>query len=141
MKITGNLFRRRYYDLRFSWGLLGPSLGIGNFVLIAYNFTDLKQIPFEYFAVFFVIFMVATMSLLGSFLRKYQMPTDFKLQYERNVEQVKTDLSQLEAINAVFKHLGSKFGQEYEEIVQQTNARIDYLKNVLKDQKYDFTKS
>ncbi len=140
MKFTGNLFRRRYYDMRFSWGLVGPLIGVGNFVLIVYNFTSLKDIPFEVFAIIFAVIIISVMSFLGLFLRRYQMPTDFKLQYEKNVEQVRTDLSQLLAIRAVFNHLGSKFLESYKDDLEQIDGRIAYLKNVLKDQKYNFDK-
>lgn len=141
VKITPNLFRRRYYDLRFSWGLVGPLLGIGNFALIAYNFTSLKEIPFEVFAIIFATIMVCTMSFVGLFLRRYQMPTDFKLQYERNVEQVRTDLAQLEAMNGIFTHLGHHFDENYKPMIKKTQERINYLKNVLNDQRYDFIKT
>lgn len=112
---------------------------MGNFLLIAYNFTNLKDLPFEVFMVIFILAVVSAMSFFGLFLRRYQLPTDFKLQYERNVEQVKTDLVQLQGIQRIFSHLGSKFVKDFQKDVNLLDERIKYLKDVLNDQNYDFT--
>lgn len=137
-----NELRRRFTDIKFGYNLIGPVIAYSNFSLIAYNFTDLKEwIPFEIFVILFAVGLAAFLAFAGMMFRKYQLPTDFRLQYERNVELVESQLAILEGI---FEILNAEpiHSQRKHENTQVVKDRIDYLKRVIQAQKkYDKRKS
>lgn len=133
--------RRRYVDITFGYSIVGPLIAYSNFSLIAYNFTDLKNIlPFELFIPLFLVGLGIILSFAGLVFRKYHLPTSFKMQYERNIEQVRTDYFQLLGIHAIFEHLGHAFNKKYESTIKLVRQRIEYLESVLEHQKYDVGK-
>ena len=77
--------KRHYADFRTGLPIIAPLLSISNFILLAYNFTALKDmVSIEIFGVGFAIIFVTSMVLIGNFYRKKQQPIDFGLQFERN---------------------------------------------------------
>jgi len=133
--------RRRYVDITFGYAIVGPLIAYSNFSLIAYNFTDLKDIlPFELFIPLFLVGLGIILSFAGLVFRKYHLPTSFKMQYERNIEQVRTDYFQLLGIYSIFSHLGHPFSEKYPEVLSVVKTRLEYLAKVLKEQKYDVGK-
>ncbi len=136
-----NEVRRRFTDIKFGYSLIGPIIVYANFSLIAYNFTDLKEwIPFGIFVVFFAIGLATVLAFAGLVFRKYQLPTDFRLQYERNVEFVKSQLAILEGIREILDT--ESVHSQRKENTKIVTDRIDYLRRVVKAQiKYDQRKS
>lgn len=99
------------------------------------------MVPFEIFVVFFAVGLAIILAFAGMVFRKYQLPTDFRLQYERNVEFVKSQLAILEGINEILQSepVYSQKGKENSQIVRD---RIDYLRRVVQAQKkYDQRKA
>lgn len=118
--------------MRYAYVFIAPIIAYSNFVLIAYNFTDLKEaIRFEIFTVFFTLGLIAVIAFAGMILRKNQMPTDFKLQYERNQEMMKTHLAILEGVLEL-----SGNNSPNHEALKKIQTRINYLKKVLNQQNY-----
>lgn len=80
------LVKRRFFDFRYGFPFLSPLIGVSNFVLIAYNFTMLQVIPFEVFVILFCLVFGSGVVFIGAMMRKKQLPTDYKMQYEQSIE-------------------------------------------------------
>ena len=116
--------KRRYYDLRQAWGLVAPLFAFTNFILIAYNFTGLKDLlPVEYFVIFFTSGTVVIFFLIGKIFRKKQLTTDLNLSYEQAGEAAKTSRIQLETYKLILQKLNSSIPNELEN-------RIEYLRKI-----------
>ena len=116
--------KKRFLELRLGLPLIAPLLSFSNFILIAYNFTDLKQLPFPIFAILFAVGVLAILILVGHYFRNIQQPTDFKLMYERNLEHVKTMLVILEVLDSglgVFRK---------PELKRKLDERIEYHRTI-----------
>jgi len=137
-----NEIRRRFTDIKFGYSLIGPLIAYSNFSLIAYNFTALKDlVPFGIFVIFFAVGLAVILAFAGMVFRKYQLPTDFRLQYERNVELVESQLAILEGIFEILNAVPVHDPRENRNS-QVVKDRIDYLKRVIQAQKkYDKRKS
>ncbi len=123
-----SFFKRKFYDMRYAYGLVAPIIAYSNFALIAYNFTDLKDIPFEIFAPIFSVGLVTILTMAGMVLRKKQLPTDFKLQYERNIELVRTQLVILKAIRDLNSN---KFSDK--NTMNMIEQRVRYLEDLVQN--------
>lgn len=116
--------KRRYYDIRQAWGLVSPIFAFVNFLLIAYNFTKLRDvISIEYFSVIFSIGVGLCLLIIGRTYRKKQLPTDQNLIYERSTQNATTSRLQLEACKILLEKSNTSVPRELEE-------RIQYLKNI-----------
>lgn len=116
--------KRRYYDLRQAWSLVAPLFAFTNFILIAYNFTGLKDLlPVEYFVIFFTVGTVVIFFLIGKTFRKKQLTTDLNLAYEQAAEAAKTSRIQLETYKLILQKLNSPIPPELEN-------RIEYLRKI-----------
>lgn len=82
--------KRRYADLRWGASQIGFVIGVSNFILLVYNFTDLKQLPFELFAPLMGIILVVVYSFAGKIFRTKQMRVDHDLGFEQNPQMAKT---------------------------------------------------
>ncbi len=116
--------KKRFLELRLGLPLIAPLLAFSNFVLIAYNFTDLKLLPFPIFTILFAVGVIIILILVGHYFRKIQQPTDFKLMYERNLEFVKTILVILEVLKTS-KPLSTK-----PELKVRLDERIEYHRKI-----------
>jgi len=83
--------KRRYADLRFGYAQIGLVIGLANFLLLAYNFTNAKEL------VSFPIFILVTASIFGAALiiighqfRNRQMGVDHDLGFEKAPLNAKT---------------------------------------------------
>ena len=82
--------RRRYHDVRAGMVTISPVVAISNFLLIAYNFSVIKDmIPFELFTVLFVVGSIVTFMIIGGLFRKNQYKIDNAIQFENNPELVR----------------------------------------------------
>ncbi len=116
--------KRRYYDLRQGWTILAPLFAYSNFVLIIYNFTELKDfLSQEYFIIFFTIGAGIILLVMGKTFRKKQLSTDLNLAYERSTQYAKTERIQLEVTKKILEKLD-------EPISQELNDRIEYLQRI-----------
>lgn len=116
--------KRRYYDIRQAWGLVSPIFAFVNFLLIAYNFTKLKDvISIEYFSIIFTIGIGLGLLVIGRTYRKKQLPTDQNLIYERSTQNATTSRLQLEACKILLEKFNAQVPNELED-------RIQYLKNI-----------
>jgi len=115
--------KRNYSDFRIGLPIIAPLLAISNFVLLAYNFTDLKDMmPIEIFGIIFATGFVSLMVLMGKVFRKKQQSTDFDLQFERARKHAMIYRIILEA------QLRSFLSTDKQAIeIQET---IDYLKSI-----------
>jgi len=110
--------QKSYFDLRLGMPIFFPFLSMSNFLLIAYNFTGLKDVMgFELFAVLLAVTMVLTLVIIGRTFRKVQLATESDLGYERQKQSAKTQRVILENL------LSSKHNDELVE-------RIAYLKKI-----------
>lgn len=83
--------KRRYADLRFAINVVAPVLSYSNFVLLAYNFSDMKDmLPFEIFVPLFTGGLVGILLIIGLTFRKKQLETDITLQYEQSIPAVRS---------------------------------------------------
>ena len=113
--------KRRYSDFRFGLPLVLPIFSFGNFAILAYNFTALKNfLGFEIFTVLLASFLVVTISLVGKLFRKIQLSTDHDLVYEQQRQFAKTQRIILECLqpNALFSD---------QHMIEE---RIQYLKKI-----------
>lgn len=118
------LIKRRYYDIRQAWSLIAPIFGYANFVLLFYNFTDLKKlIEFNIFIPIFTIGMGILFVFIGRAYRKKQMSTDMDLSYERGSQGARTARIMLEFQRDVMKQLKMTVPQELID-------RIEYLHKI-----------
>ena len=80
--------KKNYAEFRIGLPIIAPLLAISNFILLAYNFTALKDvISIELFAIIFVAVFVGSMVLLGKTFRNKQQPTDITMSFERHKKQ------------------------------------------------------
>lgn len=116
--------KRRYFDGRIGYTLIAPLFAVNNFVLIAYNFTDLKNIiPFDFFVLFFILSSVVVLVFLGNTFRNKQLSIDVDLSYEKSPQQATTNRIILEQIQKI------QF-QNNLVISKELKDRIDYLRNI-----------
>lgn len=120
--------KRRYTDIRYAIGILAPIFAYTNFILLAYNFTELKNIlPFYLFAPMFSIGMIILLVYVGLLFRKKQQATDITLAYERSVEGNRTARISMEHIMELGEKLGVKPTQEYID-------RVAYLRKIEREE-------
>ena len=116
--------KRRYVDIRMAATLVSPIIAFGNFLLLAYNFTVIKEaIPFHLFVPLFIFSVVAFLVVTGRLFRKKQQATDITLAFERSVEANKSIRIITEYMIEVGKKLDVKTPQE---IID----RVEYLKKI-----------
>ncbi len=121
--------KRRYSDMKYAIGVIAPIIAYSNFILIAYNFTDLKNIiPFYIFAPLFSIGLVIMLTLIGKVFRKKQLATDITLIYEQSVESARTARVSMEFAVLLGKKLGLEPTQEYLD-------RIEYHRQIERGEK------
>ena len=117
-------FKRRYYDLRQGWTILAPLFAYSNFVLIIYNFTDLREsLSQEMFIILFSIGAGIILLLMGKTFRKNQLSVDLSLAYERNKAAAKTLRIHLETSKKILEKMNEPIPEELEE-------RIEYLRKI-----------
>lgn len=117
-------FKRRYYDLRQGWTVLAPLFAYSNFVLIIYNFTNLKEIVSqEIFVILFSVGAGLILLLMGKTFRKKQLSVDLSLAYERNKAAAKTLRIHLETSKRILEKMNEPVSIELEE-------RIEYLRSI-----------
>ena len=115
-----NPIKKFYMDMRLGSGVATPIFSYSSFVLIAYNFTGLKEIPFPVFVAGFTAALITGFIIIGSIFRNHQMSTDQDLIYYQQKELIRTQRITLEAIT---KHPDI-------ETTQQVTERIEYLKRL-----------
>src|SRR3990172_4646826 len=83
--------KRRYADLRFGYAQVGILIGLANFLLLAYNFTNAKDIvSFPIFVLVTAFGFGAVLILIGKSFRNRQMGVDHDLGFEKAPLQAKT---------------------------------------------------
>lgn len=83
--------KRRYADLRFGYAQVGILIGLANFLLIAYNFTNAKDvISFPIFVLITALGFCAGLILIGKSFRDRQMGVDHDLGFEKAPLNAKT---------------------------------------------------
>ncbi len=116
--------KRRYVDIRHALIMFSPVLAYSNFILIAYNFTDLKDmLPFLIFAPVFTIGLIIILTIVGKVFRTKQQATDITLTFERSIEANKTLRITTELLIELGKKLDIKPSQEILD-------RVEYLKRI-----------
>lgn len=112
--------KRHYTDMRYGSGVSVPVFSYSSFILIAYNFTGLQQIPFAIFAPLFTAGLITLFIITGKVFRVKQLSTDQDLLYAQQKELIRTQRITLEAI---VKHPDL-------ETTQAVLERIEYLKKL-----------
>ena len=83
--------KRRYADLRFGYAQIGIVIGLANFLLLAYNFTNAKNIlSFPIFVIITACGFSVVLILIGKLFRNKQMGVDHDLGFENAPLQAKT---------------------------------------------------
>lgn len=83
--------KRRYADLRFGYAQIGVIIGLANFLLIAYNFTNAKDIvSFPIFVGFTALGFAVVLVLIGHAFKRTQMSTDHDIGFEYAPMNAKT---------------------------------------------------
>ena len=119
-----SFFKRAYADMKIGQVTVFPLLSMANFMLIAYNFTDLQDIiSFEIFGVLFVVLFTIVLIILGKIMRRKQQSIEMKLFYERDLEKIKD-------VKVVCLCLMRMFGKDTEEYVM-LKERADYYDRIL----------
>lgn len=128
MKINTGFMKRRYTDVRFALAVFAPIIAYSNFILIAYNFTDIKDIlPFYLFAPVFTIGLIILLGIVGILFRTKQQSVDLTLGYERSVEANRTALISMEHIADMGRTIGFEPKQEYID-------RLEYLRKIVRQE-------
>lgn len=120
MKNLG-ILKKWYVEVRYGAGVITPLFSYSSSVLIVYNFTNLKMIPFPIFTVFFTIGLLAIFLGLGRIFRLRQLSTDQDLIYAQQKESARTQKIILEALYEIMESSNKKL-DVYE--------RIQYLKQI-----------
>lgn len=116
--------KRRYVDVRMAATLVSPVIAFGNFLLLAYNFTGIKEIiPFNLFVPLFIFSVIVLLVTIGKLFRMKQQATDITLSFERSVEANKSIRIITEYMIEVGKKLDVKTPQEIMD-------RVEYLKKI-----------
>ena len=119
-----SFFKRAYADMKIGQVTIFPLLSMANFMLIAYNFTDLQDIlSFEIFGILFVVLFSITLIVLGKVMRRKQQSIEMKLVYERDLEKIKDN----HAICLVLQRMFSKDTIEHRILAD----RIHYYTRIL----------
>lgn len=85
MKINNSLFKRCYADVRWGYAQIGFFIGLGNFLILVYNFTDAKNyIDFGIFIPIISVIFLLVFLFVGTYFRKNQMAIDHDLGFERD---------------------------------------------------------
>ncbi len=124
MKTLGNEFlRRKYADMRFGQGIVFPIISMINFLIISINLTTILKIFLLWLFIIMFIFLISfALIFIGYLFRKFQLPIDFKLGYERSIEGAKTDRIILDGILTII----DKSSSVYPELMKRRN----YLKQI-----------
>ena len=122
--MTVKKIKRNFVDMRLAWGLVAPLIALSNFILLFYNFTDLKdKIPFDYFLLGFGVLSVVILIVIGKIFRKNQLSTDINLAYEQSTEHVRTQRIEMEAIKEIANKMQISLPFEFFQ-------RVEYLKKL-----------
>lgn len=110
-----NKLKRRYADLRFGYAQVGILIGLANFLLLAYNFTNAKDIvSFPIFILITAVGFAAVLILIGKVFRNKQMGVDHDLGFENAPLNAKT-----------FRIILEQFPPN-----KETTDYIQYLRNI-----------
>lgn len=107
--------------MRYGYILIAPIITYSNFILIAYNFTFFKEIPFPIFVIILTLGILGTLVALGRIFRRNQLEVDEDLKYERARAQAKTNRIILEALHDTVLSYQMK---------KQISERIEFLKGI-----------
>lgn len=89
--VDNTFWKRRFWDGRMGYPLVGACLNGSNFVILSYNFTGIdKIIPLEVYAPLFVFAACALLVTVGIFYRNIQQSTEYDKIFERQPQQAKT---------------------------------------------------
>lgn len=100
MGMNRRFLKRRYFDFRAGNANLSPILSFGNFLMLAY-LTINEVIPLYIFAPLFVISILVTFTIVGSYFRKVQISTDVNMLYEKKTEAAKTSYEVMRLVHAI----------------------------------------
>ena len=80
-----NKLKRRYSDLRWGYSQVGVIIGLSNFLLLAYNFTNAKELTsFPIFVSLTAVGFGLSLILIGHVFKKQQMSTDHDIGFEHS---------------------------------------------------------
>ena len=83
--------KRRYADLRVGFAQISIVIGLTNFLLITYNFTNAKDIvSFPVFVLLTAFGLVVILILIGKSFRNRQMGVDHDIGFEKAPLNAKT---------------------------------------------------
>jgi hypothetical protein len=104
--------------------LVSPVIAFSNFLLLAYNFTGLKDtIPFHLFVPLFIVSILVLLVTIGKLFRMKQQATDITLSFERSVEANKS----IRIITEYMIELGKKLDVK---TPKEILDRVEYLKKI-----------
>ena len=76
--------KRKYADIRWGYSQIGFFIGLANFLLLVYNFTEAKDfISFELFVLLLSVILLVGLTMIGKVFRKTQMSVDHDLGFEQ----------------------------------------------------------
>jgi len=83
--------KRRYADMRWGFAQVSVIIGLTNFLLISYNFTNAKElVSFPIFILLTVFGFIASLIVIGKIFRDKQMGVDHDLGFENAPLNAKT---------------------------------------------------
>ena len=121
--VDKTFWKRRFWDGRMGYPLVGACLNGGNFIILSYNFTGIeKLLPIELYAPLFIICSATLLVGVGHMYRNIQQRTEYDRIFERQPEQAKTLRLILE--------MALKEKNLSEDEKKEVNERLRYLKNI-----------
>jgi len=113
------------------YNIFAPMIAMSNFILIAYNFTNLKDImPMWTFAIIAIALLISSLIVIGLLFQRKQHSTDLSLAYERNIPFAKTMIVLLRATQRTIKPSDKHF----DELQERINYHLRIVNNQSKNQ-------
>lgn len=108
-RLSGEFYKKRYFDARAGYTTVSPIIAILNFILISYNFSIMKEyMNIITFTILVGLGLIVALTMIGVVFRRNQYKVDLAFSYFENKEQLKTDLLILDSLVRFYLPTDSK---------------------------------
>lgn len=101
--IGKNWLKERWFEFRSGQGYAGTIFSVLTFLLLAYESGYIWIKSPILFGVLFLIIFIPSITLMGHFHVKYQMPTEFKLKLKSVLDEIKELREEIEKMREEMK--------------------------------------